>query len=59
MVVLSGVVQKELAAISASLSIGVESADPDEWLNLVRKTNRQIDAIVDQEPAISLPGGES
>src|SRR5258708_3113015 len=53
--------QKELAALRASLSRAVESADPQEWPKIVRSTIRRIDTVIerlDQAPAqIGKKGG--
>jgi hypothetical protein len=40
--------QKELAAIRASLSQAIESADPQEWPKVVRKTVRRIQLVIER-----------
>ena len=40
--------QRELAAIRALLSSGLESTDPQEWPRVVRKTIRRIEIITNR-----------
>ncbi len=40
--------QEELAAIRVTLSRAIASADPEEWQEIVRKTIRRIDKIVER-----------
>jgi hypothetical protein len=51
---------QELARISESLSKAVRSAEPQEWRQIVRKTIRRIDDVIERLPtpvgnAISSP----
>ena len=39
---------QELARISASLSKAVRSAEPEEWRQIVRKTIRRIDDVIER-----------
>jgi hypothetical protein len=39
---------QELARISASLSQAVRSAEPEEWRQIVRKTIRRIDEVIER-----------
>ena len=39
--------QKELAAIRASLSRAVQSTDPKEWPDVVLKTIKRIDTVIE------------
>ena len=40
--------QRELAAIRALLSSGLESSDPQEWPRVVRKTIRRIEIMTNR-----------
>jgi hypothetical protein len=49
---------QELARISASLSEAVRSAEPEEWRQIVRKTIRQLDEVIERSEAARAKQGK-